>query len=1000
MRPLELHLEGFTSFRERTVLDFSDLSLFAITGPNGAGKSSLLDAITFALYGSTARSGGNEFASLMSQGSERMKVSFRFTASGKEYRVTRTRSNKGSGSTFQLDEYQDQGWQTLETKEKSVTQKVEQILKMDYATFIRVILLPQGSFDQFLKGKGNERREMLRQLSGIEIYEQMHKKAAERFKSLIKELNSLGNELGSTTIPTETEIADQENRLTYLQQLLPDLRQKTEQSQAQARAAETLLKNLKTLSTHQEQLEEITSRSSSIEECRQRLQQAQAADRIKTEWQLVQEARHQIQQVEEQIKQAQEHVQNTQAQFDTAQAHQQALQNQEATFATRRQQLEEASQYEQRRSEQENQLQQEQSKQQEIQESLDLQKVTLDQLTQTLLTHQQNLEAVTQEVEQTFPGGGDRLVQLQQVTPLLAEFSWQHNQLQGQLAEQDQLQHRLPELEQLLQTTQNDLEKKEAAYLSAQSKLQQAQATQSAAGIRPTLHAGDPCPVCNNIYPGEESLPPFPPSQLPALQSVETQTSQERNAALAQQTRAELELANTQSTLHHLQQKCQTAQGKLSELQQQIQVQLQEATWDPQRWELEKAQLQQRENLYQDAVSRQKEITTQHKEIQLIHTYQQKTSQRLEADLQAQQSTQEHLQQQLQITLEHLKTLLSDQPYTQLKEIFEQKEKTWKDAIASSTQHLKQCEAGHYTAVAQLDQAQKISQNAQRNLYQREQEWLQAFNSQQMTEVIFLECQASADQQDDWQKRIQTYDNETSQIILRIDSLKQQIGNQTTTPETISLLKTEAEKLQKQIDATNMESGQLQERIQNDKEKLAKKQDSLKKREKLQAEEQIYSQLARDLKSTNFQTYLLDILQSDLVIQANRILQDLSEERYVLKLDQGEFWVEDNWNGGEARSVKTLSGGETFATSLSMALALSEKLAGGAEVGCLFLDEGFGSLDQNTLDGVTQTLMSLQQQDRLVGIISHVTSLAEQMPAQIRVEKSTYGSRLTKMSST
>jgi exonuclease SbcC len=226
MRPLELLLEGFTSFRERTVLDFSDLSLFAITGPNGAGKSSLLDAITFALYGSTARSGAKDLSSLMSQGSERMKVSFRFTVSGKEYRVTRTRSNKSSGSTFQFDEYQDQGWQTLETKEKFVTQKVEQILKMDYTTFTRVILLPQGSFDQFLKGEAKDRREILRQLSGIEIYEQMRQKAADRCKSLEGQLQHLEDQLGSAPIRTEAEIAEQETRLTHLQQLLPDLQQK------------------------------------------------------------------------------------------------------------------------------------------------------------------------------------------------------------------------------------------------------------------------------------------------------------------------------------------------------------------------------------------------------------------------------------------------------------------------------------------------------------------------------------------------------------------------------------------------------------------------------------------------------------------------------------------------------------------------------------------------------------------------------------------------------
>ena len=92
--------------------------------------------------------------------------------------------------------------------------------------------------------------------------------------------------------------------------------------------------------------------------------------------------------------------------------------------------------------------------------------------------------------------------------------------------------------------------------------------------------------------------------------------------------------------------------------------------------------------------------------------------------------------------------------------------------------------------------------------------------------------------------------------------------------------------------------------------------------------------------------------------------------------------------------VRTLSGGETFATSLSMALALSEKLSMGVELGILFLDEGFGTLDADTLESVTQILESLRQQDRLIGVITHVRALGERLPTQVKVHKSPEGSRL------
>ncbi|MDJ0775116.1 MAG: AAA family ATPase [Mastigocoleus sp. MO_167.B18] len=96
MRSLELELENFTSFRSHQTLDFSKLDLFAITGPTGAGKTSLLDAITFALYGNVPRFGKDAKASqIVSQGRDNLKVSFRFEVRGVEYRVTRTWRNCG-----------------------------------------------------------------------------------------------------------------------------------------------------------------------------------------------------------------------------------------------------------------------------------------------------------------------------------------------------------------------------------------------------------------------------------------------------------------------------------------------------------------------------------------------------------------------------------------------------------------------------------------------------------------------------------------------------------------------------------------------------------------------------------------------------------------------------------------------------------------------------------------------------------------------------------------
>lgn len=182
---------------------------------------------------------------------------------------------------------------------------------------------------------------------------------------------------------------------------------------------------------------------------------------------------------------------------------------------------------------------------------------------------------------------------------------------------------------------------------------------------------------------------------------------------------------------------------------------------------------------------------------------------------------------------------------------------------------------------------------------------------------------------------------------------------------------------------------------------IAKAEEQREQVEKLQAqlstkqqELEIYQILSKELKSDRFQDYILQHFERELVEQATVFLLELTEQRYALKYENKEYRVEDNWSCGETRRVQTLSGGETFATSLSLALALSEKLSRGAKLGSLFIDEGFGTLDAETLQSVSSILQSLGQQEKLVGVITHVPALGEELGTQIKVEKFPEGSRI------
>jgi exonuclease SbcC len=156
----------------------------------------------------------------------------------------------------------------------------------------------------------------------------------------------------------------------------------------------------------------------------------------------------------------------------------------------------------------------------------------------------------------------------------------------------------------------------------------------------------------------------------------------------------------------------------------------------------------------------------------------------------------------------------------------------------------------------------------------------------------------------------------------------------------------------------------------------------------------------------SLQRFVLSVLLDDVLIQASQRLRLMSKGRYELvrKEDRAkgnkasglELEVEDGYTG-KTRSVATLSGGESFLAALSLALGLSDVVqsyAGGIKLDTLFIDEGFGSLDPESLDLAVRTLIDLQASGRMIGIISHVSELKEQMALRMDVISERNGSRI------
>jgi exonuclease SbcC len=158
---------------------------------------------------------------------------------------------------------------------------------------------------------------------------------------------------------------------------------------------------------------------------------------------------------------------------------------------------------------------------------------------------------------------------------------------------------------------------------------------------------------------------------------------------------------------------------------------------------------------------------------------------------------------------------------------------------------------------------------------------------------------------------------------------------------------------------------------------------------------ELLNQLIGDAAGKNFANFAQELTMQHIVILANRRLSGLTDRyQLVVPTNDGrtDLYIRDLYLGGTERSVKTLSGGETFILSLALALSLSDLASKNVRLDSLFIDEGFGTLDNDTLDVVISTLEKLQEENaKTIGIISHVESLKERIVSQIRLIRDTSG---------
>ncbi|MGH2595000.1 MAG: AAA family ATPase, partial [Actinomycetota bacterium] len=196
MRPHELTVEGFRSYREKTTFDWRGRRLVGIVGPIGSGKSSIIDAISFALFGKTPAV-ERDTKSLIHQLCDQCHVELVFELDGQVWRAQRALRRRGQpGSKLELlsQDGADPVVSEIVTGERAMNERIERLLGMDFRAFCRSVLLAQNRFSEFLKATAGDRDKVLKGVFGYEVLDEAQRVAKSRLDRAETELEALGDE--------------------------------------------------------------------------------------------------------------------------------------------------------------------------------------------------------------------------------------------------------------------------------------------------------------------------------------------------------------------------------------------------------------------------------------------------------------------------------------------------------------------------------------------------------------------------------------------------------------------------------------------------------------------------------------------------------------------------------------------------------------------------------------------------------------------------------------
>ncbi len=1018
MIPIQLSIEGLYSYQQKQHIDFKKLTnnhLFGIFGSVGSGKSSILEAITFALYGKTDRllaSGDNRNYNMMNLKSDQLFIDFDFITGKNEqaYKVV-VRAKRNSKQFNDVKKLERIAYIKKQDEYLPITvEELEQAIGLSYDNFKRTVIIPQGKFQEFLQLKSTERTRMMKELFNLEKYE-LYVKTKNLETKNNAHIQHLQGQLEQLSEISEDHLQDTKNRLTETEEQINKLN-------IQQKNQNDLLKELDKLKDLSTQYIESLMQKTMLDEQQPKIEKLAKSlsefEYCSIHFKGIIQA---ITNLEQKIKQL-----NTSISDDIKQLHihQQEYEQQDLQFKTLSLEYDRLDDYKKEVEniyklmeiiEAQKQIKNNSSRLEKGKKAVEekIEKVELLNLQEKNIREDiknlQNLVPNVEELTQAQQWHLENKAFIKHISDLNTDIASAEKQirlLNQQTIELILTKHHLNLKLEDKEHWQNEIEdikhSKENELKSINTQIEKiaikAELEQYAVNLKP----GDACPLCGSEHHPAPLNSNKLTEQSTALQELQKKKEDEING-----------LNNSLLTIHNYLVHLSPLISQQKSCKEKI-TQLQTAYEEHQQKSIEK---------YKDAAFLEKTILDIKKSKELITAKENSYAQLKEelnqalkdkdryiqelSNIQNDIAKHEHTIKLLELQIAHSTTIKyqnasSDQLNTE-KENLSKKIKTTQDLFSATQKKMESIKkqidiykgsimANEKFLLQEKNELAKQTDTLQENIIRSDFESLESIKK----------ILAIAFDIDQTKEEINQFRQQYLLLDKKIIELREALENKKYDSEQHQKLHTEINETKEQLTTAARAQGELLSRIKDLTRKLSLKKELSTQLLQLTLRGEDIKTLKKLFHASGFVNYISSVYLQNLCAAANERFFKMTRQKMSLELSEdNNFEVRDYLNGGKLRNVKTLSGGQTFQAALALALALSDNVQSLTQTSqnFFFLDEGFGSLDKESLDVVFSTLKNLRKENRIVGLISHVEEMQQEIPIYLNItQHDEYGSMI------